>query len=104
MANALGIIMIHIPSGAAPDCDFVNEFCLKRNSLKLIEASLETGSVLVTCYDVCNRSAAAVVAFLNLVCEMPLTDAFESVSSKRGCILTNYKFRRNLVSAAQLTN
>lgn len=95
-----GITLIHIPADDSIEFDIVREVCLDGGCLKMIDERLRTGSVLVNCFGGCNRSGAVVVAYLNIIVGMPLLEAFRTANSRRGCILTNYAFRRQLVDAA----
>lgn len=100
LAVQCGITLIHIPAEDSTTFDIVRDVCLDGGCLNMIHERLNTGSVLVNCYGGCNRSGAVVVAYLNLVIGMPLTEAFGIANTRRGCILTNYAFRRQLVNAA----
>ena len=65
-----------------------------------IDASLskpQKNGVLIHCYAGVNRSAAVMIYFLTTRRELPLVTAIEQVTEKRGRILTNIGFRKQLV-------
>ena len=65
-----------------------------------IDASLskpQKNGVLIHCYAGVNRSAAVMIYFLTTRRELPLVTAIEQVTKKRGRILTNIGFRKQLV-------
>ena len=57
------------------------------------------GGILIHCWAGVNRSAAILICYLCLESGMPLLDAFSSVQEKRGMILTNWEFRKQLAVA-----
>ena len=65
-----------------------------------IDASLskpQKNGVLIHCYAGVNRSAAVMIYFLTTRRELPLVTAIEQVMEKRGTILTNIGFQKQLV-------
>ena len=65
-----------------------------------IDASLskpQKNGVLIHCYAGVNRSAAVMIYFLTTRRELPLVTAIEQVMKKRGTILTNIGFQKQLV-------
>ena len=65
-----------------------------------IDASLsnpQKNGVLIHCYAGVNRSAAVMIYFLTTRRELPLVTAIKQVMEKRGTILTNIGFQKQLV-------
>ena len=65
-----------------------------------IDASLskpQKNGVLIHCYAGVNRSAAVMIYFLTTRRELPLVTAIKQVMKKRGTILTNIGFQKQLV-------
>lgn len=81
-----------------PKCDIM---AVADHAYGAIRAGLETSSdnngVLICCWGGVNRSAAVLVAYLVFKCGVPLFAAVDSVMRKRGTILTNQSFRKQLV-------
>ena len=59
-----------------------------------------SGALLVNCYGGVNRSGAIVAALLMLIDKEPLVTAVTNLVAKRGYVLSNLSFRRQLVQLA----
>ena len=81
---------------AHDDCHF-DIIAIAEYVIESIAVALRTSGVLVFCWAGCNRSAAVTVAYLTMKCGVPLFAAVEQSMKKRGTILTNQSFRKQLV-------
>jgi len=64
------------------------------------DSKQDGGKILVNCAMGMNRSAAIIVAFLIDQVKMNLVDAVKLVKEKRGCVLTNKGFQKELIEFA----
>lgn len=97
-ATELNVLLVSIPAQDNKTYDIISEAC-PDEFLDFIHHRLQLGSVLVTCWAGCNRSAAVVLATMVLKYNVDIIDAFRLISKQRGQILTNYHFRLLLVKA-----
>ena len=99
-AYTMGSSVLTIPADDNLQYDLMKDVC-SNWSLDYITHCLEdVGSVLVTCYAGCNRSAAFILALVDMRFRMNVVDAFKLMSERRGLVLTNYHFRLMIVQAA----
>lgn len=97
-AYELGAVVISAPADDSWSYDIVQDVC-SDELLDLICHRLNTGSVLISCYAGCNRSAAVTLAILMMRFNMDIVTAFNLLTNRRGRILTNYHFRFLLAKA-----
>lgn len=98
-ACELGAIVVSIPADDNWCYDIIEDVCTD-TFMDFICHRLKVGSVLISCYAGCNRSAAVAMAILVLRFKVDIIRAFDLISKRRGKILTNYHFRLLLVKAA----
>ena len=85
-----------VPMDDSAEFDLMTCFS-DRKVLEFLLSSHSVGGVLVVCWGGCNRSAAVVVAYLIRFCNFKVVDAFKLCQDRRGTVLTNLSFRRQLV-------
>ncbi len=77
--------------------DIISVSRLAVGCIRATLGALAGRGVLVHCWGGVNQSAAVVVFYLVTECGVPLMTAVERMMQRRGTVLTNYSFRKQLV-------
>ena len=97
------IKQLRIPADDEDHCDIINLYldeCIEF----IHECKQKNGRILVHCMMGMNRSATMVIAYLMFAEGMMLMNAVKWVVIRRGWILSNKQFRRQLVRYAHTIN